>query len=80
MDAHKDTTDEAMEDANADPETEDCGWLPLDNADDCIAQCEYAGCYPWLADFIGTHPYDPMLRAARNTGDSIDDDPDAWAY
>ncbi|MEW5967906.1 MAG: hypothetical protein AB1720_13075 [Pseudomonadota bacterium] len=79
MDTHKDTRGTgAVEEANGDPDTENCGWLPLDDADDYAEQCDYAGCYPWLADFIGAHPYDPMLRAARDAGTGVDDDADAW--
>lgn len=68
MDTHTDA---------ADAETTGCGCLPLDDADDCMMQYEYAGCYPWLADFIGAHPHAPMLRTARSTGN---DDMDAWGY
>lgn len=80
MDAHKDTPHEAGDNANADPETEACGWLPLDDADDCMMQCEYAGCYPWLTDFIGAHPHDPTLRTVCHTGAPANDDRDAWEY
>lgn len=80
MQTHKDSRDTDAEDTNVEPNAADCTWLPLDDADDYAEQHEYAGCYPWLAEFIGAHPLDPMLRAARDAALALDDDADAWGH
>jgi len=51
-------------------------FLPPDDPDDYADQCNYAGCYPWLPDFICAHPHDIALRAARRGGVAAEDDAD----
>lgn len=45
------------------------GELPLDEPDDYAMQCDYAGCYPWLADVICSHPHDGVILSALYGGD-----------
>lgn len=46
------------------------GEIPLDEPDDYTMQCDYAGCYPWLADVICAHPHDGVTLSALHGGDT----------
>lgn len=50
------------------------GETPLDEPDEYADQCDYAGCYPWLAEVIRSHPHDNAIQAAQHAGDTADDD------
>ncbi|MDO9221724.1 MAG: hypothetical protein Q7T90_11915 [Thiobacillus sp.] len=50
------------------------GETPLDEPDEYADQCDYAGCYPWLADVIRAHPHDNAIHAALHAGGTADDD------
>jgi hypothetical protein len=47
---------------------------PLDELDEYAEQCDYAGCYPWLADVICAHPHDSAIRCVLHGGDAAEDD------
>lgn len=47
---------------------------PLDEFDEYAEQCDYAGCYPWLADVICAHPHDSAMRCVLHGGDAAEDD------
>ena len=50
------------------------GETPLDEPDEYAEQCDYAGCYPWLAEVIRSHPHDNTIQVALHTGAPADDD------
>jgi hypothetical protein len=50
------------------------GGTPLDEPDEYADQCDYAGCYPWLADVIRAHPHDNTIHVALHAGGTADDD------
>jgi hypothetical protein len=43
---------------------------PFDEPDDYAKQCDYAGCYPWVAEVICAHPHDYSVVAALRGGDA----------
>ncbi len=55
----------------ADAALRELGGDPLDPDDEYLGQCEFAGCYPWLATFLHTHPHDAALIVSLN-GDERD--------
>ena len=46
----------------------------LDEPDEYAEQCDYAGCYPWLAEVIRAHPHDSAIHVALHAGSPADDD------
>ncbi|MDP1927538.1 MAG: hypothetical protein Q8K62_03405 [Thiobacillus sp.] len=50
------------------------GETPLDEPDEYADQCDYAGCYPWLADVIRAHPHDNAIHVALYAGGMAADD------
>lgn len=50
------------------------GETPLDEPDEYADQCDYAGCYPWLAEVIRSHPHDNAIHVALHAGGATDDD------
>lgn len=46
----------------------------LDEPDEYADQCDYAGCYPWLAEVIRSHPHDNSLQGALLANGVADDD------
>lgn len=46
------------------------GDAPFDEPDDYARQCDYAGCYPWLAEVICAHPHDSAILAALRDSDA----------
>lgn len=47
---------------------------PIDEPDEYAEQCNYAGCYPWLAGVIHAHPYDRARFISAHSVDSCGDD------
>ncbi len=50
------------------------GEIPLDEADEYADQCDYAGCYPWLAEVIHSHPHDTAAHMTLHAASPADDD------
>ena len=50
------------------------GETPLDEPDEYADQCDYAGCYPWLAEVIRSHPHDNTIQVVLHTDGPADDD------
>ncbi|MDP2030725.1 MAG: hypothetical protein Q8K12_13885 [Thiobacillus sp.] len=50
------------------------GDTPLDEPDEYADQCDYAGCYPWLAEVIHAHPHDNTIQVVLHAGSPADDD------
>lgn len=69
-----DTALEAQADLLAEDALNELGDTPLDEPDEYAEQCDYAGCYPWLAEVICAHPHDhPVLP-----GDTAERDQDLY--
>ena len=49
---------------------------PFDEPDDYAKQCDYAGCYPWLAEVVCAHPHDSAVLSALRGGDGAAEDRD----
>ena len=71
----QDNSLEAQADLLAEAALHELGEDPFDEADEYETQCDYAGCYPWLADVIQAHPYETSHLAELYCGDAIEDDP-----
>lgn len=69
MDTQKEML-EAQADQLAEEALHELGDIPLDEPDDYAMQCDYAGCYPWLADVISAHPHDEMFLSALHGGNA----------
>jgi hypothetical protein len=54
----KNATLDAQADRLAEEALHELGDAPLDEPDEYTEQCDYAGCYPWLAEVICAHPHD----------------------
>ncbi|GEM_PF-2650496 len=50
------------------------GAAALDDLDEYAEQCDYAGCYPWLAEVICAHPHDSAINAVLHGEDAGEDD------
>jgi len=50
------------------------GDTPLDEPDEYAEQCNYAGCYPWLAEVIHAHPHDSAPFISTHGADGSEDD------
>jgi hypothetical protein len=74
-----DTQNEAL-DLQADQLAEDAlhelGEVPLDVHDEYAEQCDYAGCYPWLAEVICAHPRDSATLSALHGVEAAEEDTD----
>lgn len=68
-----DSTLEVQADQLAEEALRELGDTPLDATDEYAEQCDYAGCYPWLADVICAHPHDSALLITVQGGDMADD-------
>ncbi len=55
---------DARADRLAEEALNELGTIPLDEPDEYATQCDYAGCFPWLADVICAHPHDSEILAA----------------
>jgi hypothetical protein len=75
MDTQNGTLD-AQADQLAEEALHELGDVPLDEPDDYAEQCDYAGCYPWLADVICAHPHDSAARTGLHGGDAAEDSTD----
>jgi hypothetical protein len=75
MDKHAETL-ETLAELPAEEALDEFDFLPPDDPDDYADQCNYAGCYPWLADFICAHPHDTALHAALHGNFAAEDDAD----
>ncbi|OGU24315.1 MAG: hypothetical protein A2580_06580 [Hydrogenophilales bacterium RIFOXYD1_FULL_62_11] len=53
---------------------QELGETLLDEPDEYADQCDYAGCYPWLAEVIRSHPHDNALQGALLANGVADDD------
>lgn len=73
MDKQNETL-ETQVDLLAEEALHELGNAPLDEPDDYAEQCNYAGCYPWLADVICAHPHENVIHAALHGGDAAEDD------
>jgi len=67
---------ETLAEPPAEEALDEFDFLRADDPDDYADQCSYAGCYPWLPDFICVHPHDIALHAARRAGVAAEDDAD----
>lgn len=72
MDTQNETL-EAQADLLAEEALHELGGAPLGEPDDYDAQCDYAGCYPWLAEVICAHPHDSATPFAWHGGDAADE-------
>ena len=70
----QDNSLEAQADLLAEAALHELGEDPLDAADEYETQCDYAGCYPWLAEVIHAHPYVSSHPAELYCEDAIEDD------
>ena len=61
---------EARADLLAEEALHELGEITLDEPDDYATQCDYAGCFPWLADVICVHPHDSEILYALHGGDA----------
>jgi hypothetical protein len=68
---------EAQADLLAEEALHELGEAPLDEPDEYAEQCDYAACYPWLADVICAHPHDSTILAALHGSEAAEDDTDA---
>lgn len=75
MDA-KNGTLESQADLLAAQALHELGSVPLDDPDEYAEQCNYAGCYPWLAEVIHAHPYDSVTRFVGLNVDTAVEDTD----
>jgi len=64
---------EARADLLAEEALHELGEVALDEPDDYATQCDYAGCFPWLADVICAHPHDSVVLSAFHGGDAAED-------
>jgi hypothetical protein len=46
----------------------------LDEPDEYADQCDFAGCYPWLAEVMQPHPHDNEMQGAPHSGNPPEDD------
>ncbi len=67
---------EACADLLAEEALHELGDILLDEPDDYATQCDYAGCFPWLADVICAHPHDSEILSALHGGDAAAEDTD----
>lgn len=76
MNAHTETREiaDTQADLLAAEALHELGETPLDEPDEYADQCDYAGCYPWLAEVIRSHPHDNSIHVAQHGGDTVDDD------
>lgn len=65
---------ETQADLLAEEALHELGNAPLDEPDDYAEQCDYAGCYPWLADVICAHPHENVIHLALHGSDAVEDD------
>jgi hypothetical protein len=72
----KNATLEAQADRLAEEALHELGDAPLDEPDDYAEQCDYAGCYPWLADVICAHPHDGTPHAVFLESDAAEENTD----
>ena len=64
---------EARADLLAEEALYELGEVALDEPDDYATQCDFAGCFPWLADVICAHPHDSVVFSALHGGDAAED-------
>ena len=64
---------EMQADLLADEALHELGEAPLDEPDEYAEQCDYAGCYPWLAEIIHPHPHDSAIHPAMYRSDVAED-------
>ena len=75
MNAHNETL-EAQADRLAEEALQALGEMPLEEPDEYTEQCNYAGCYPWLAQVISAHPHDSAILSALHGIDAVETDTD----
>ena len=69
-------TQDMQADRLAEEALNELGDAPFDEPDDYAKQCDYAGCYPWLAEVICAHPHDSAILSALRGSDAGAQDPD----
>jgi len=67
---------EAQADLLAEEALHELGDTLLDETDDYAGQCDYAGCFPWLAEVICAHPYESAPRSLSHGGDAAGENTD----
>lgn len=72
----KNKTLETRADLLAEQALHELGSTPLDEPDEYAEQCNYAGCYPWLAEVICAHPHDSVVLSVRHGSDATEEDTD----
>lgn len=76
MNKHSETL-ETMADQLAAEALQELGSAPLDELDELdeyAEQCDYAGCYPWLAEVICAHPHDNVINTVLHGEEAAEDD------
>jgi hypothetical protein len=46
----------------------------LDEPDEYADQCDFAGCYPWLAEVMRSHLHDNEIQGVPHSGNLPEDD------
>lgn len=65
---------DAQADLLAEEALHELGDTPLDEPDEYAEQCNYAGCYPWLAEVICAQPHGGVVPVALHGVDAVEDD------
>jgi hypothetical protein len=65
---------DAQADLLAEEALHELGETPLDEPDEYAEQCDYAGCYPWLAEVICAQPHGGVIPIALQRVDAVEDD------
>lgn len=65
---------DAQADLLAEVALHELGDTLLDEPDEYAEQCDYAGCYPWLAEVIHAHPHDSAPFIFAHGADGSEDD------
>jgi hypothetical protein len=74
----KDTALEEQADLLVEAALHELGDTPLDEPDEYADQCNYAGCYPWLAEVICAHPHDNPIHPIARDDDASDLDAEIY--
>lgn len=70
----QDETRDAQADQLAEDALHELGESSFDEPDEYAGQCDYAGCYPWLADVMLAYPAGSPLQAVfRDGGTDVED-------
>jgi hypothetical protein len=69
----------AQADQLAEEALHELGDTLLDEPDEYAKQCDFAGCYPWLAEVMYAHPHDAVIPPVMYGGDEADKSLGAFA-